>query len=168
MAKVRPARDCLAAGGGGWGKGRSSKRSRKAPKSSFCINRAFLLRRRRWVSARITIPATPTPMAIQVLGWDEAFAFTASIGFHMTEDGGGSPKKKKDGRLGSWKGFSKVLEMSHFWAFLFWWKWRNVRSCAAMRRLRPGSGRSVSLFSGTKNREFSWRFLRFCFFVVWG
>lgn len=67
-ANVRPERRCRAAGGSGWGKGRSSKRSMKAPKSSLSNFLALSLRRR--VSARMTIPATVTPITTQTFGFE--------------------------------------------------------------------------------------------------
>lgn len=82
-AKVRPARGCLAAGGGGWGKGWSSKRWMKAPKSSLCKTFPFLPLLR--VSAKITTPATPTPIRIQSLGL-EALACKTFRGFDMNQN----------------------------------------------------------------------------------
>lgn len=68
-AKVRPDSGRQAAGGGGWGKGRSSSRSIKAPKSSFItgFRRAFRLLLL-VVSVKIRRPVTPMPTTIQSLG----------------------------------------------------------------------------------------------------
>lgn len=57
IAKVRPESERGAAGGGGWGNGRSSSLSTNAPKSSLLELVALIQRRRS--SARIKTPATP-------------------------------------------------------------------------------------------------------------
>jgi len=81
MAKVSPARVCLAAGGGGWGNGRIWNLWTKAPKSS--LNLAFRLR----VSAAATIPtATVTPITNTHTFGFFMFAFTVFMLDRMQEN----------------------------------------------------------------------------------
>lgn len=118
MAKVREERSCLAAGGGGWGKGRSSKRSIKAPKSGLGALRQRLLRR---VSERTTIPpASPIPTINQSLGlevwslisfsdWD--MVIDRSKKMCEIENNLGFGRNMKNG---FWKGFTFQEELRIF------------------------------------------------------
>lgn len=89
---MRPERVCLAAGGEGGGKGRSSKRSKKAPK---CSSLRALIRRFR-VSAKITIPATVTPITTHVFGF-EALVWIKVSDFDMTRSRRRRERERKEG-----------------------------------------------------------------------
>ena len=62
----------------------------KAPKSSPCKTLPFLPLLR--VSAKITTPATPTPIRIQSLGL-EALVFKSFRGFDMNQNRNQNPKR---------------------------------------------------------------------------
>jgi len=106
MANVRAESDCLAAGGGSWGKGSISKRSTKAPKSFLCVLFRRVLRR---VSTRTAIPATPTPIINQNLGL-EACSLISFSDWDMIKQRNGV--FKGDYNSGFWVGFS----LEGFWA----------------------------------------------------
>ena len=114
MAKVREERGSLAAGGGGWGKGRSSNRTTKAPKSFLWAAALARLRLLRRVSVRITTPAArPIPSAINSLGL-EALACITFTAFDMEQG-----LEVEGGFFGGfWEGFRHALD---FWTCLFIW-----------------------------------------------
>lgn len=116
-AKVREESIWLGAGGGVWGKGRSSKRSIKAPKSGFCVIARRLLRR---VSARTMIPATPIPTTNHSLGL-EACSFTSFKDLDMIDQ-----ERERKRVAGFWKGFRKRVAGSQLsWIRNFQWRERN-------------------------------------------
>ena len=117
MAKVREERGSLAAGGGGWGKGRSSNRTTKAPKSFLWAAALARLRLLRRVSVRITTPAArPIPSAINSLGL-EALACITFTAFDMEQG-----LEVEGGFFGGfWEGFRHTLELCFGLVYLFGW-----------------------------------------------
>lgn len=127
IAKLRPASGCLREGGGGCGYGSSSNFSTKAPKSSltaFTLSLPFFLLR--CVSARITIPATVSPIIAHAFGFDmldfttctclnmippQSCLYQLQSLFHgrRKRDNGGGRERKREGGA---EGFRRALGRS--------------------------------------------------------
>lgn len=125
MAKVREESVCLAEGGGGWGKGSSSKRSIKAPKSCLGLFRRRLLRR---VSDRTTIPpASPSPTINQSLGL-EACCLMRFNDCDMVIDQRKCEEMEKLGLEEERMGFGRVLLLREEFRILGSWRLQLLQS----------------------------------------